>query len=57
MSDTLTWIHVSLPKKLLVTIVFDSDKLIRSPDDDPQGLKRIVIKNHVNIHLYLRFKR
>jgi hypothetical protein len=41
-SGTLTWIYVSLTK-LLVTLVFDSDELIRSPDDDPQGSKHVVI--------------
>jgi hypothetical protein len=30
-------------KRLSVTIVFDSDELIRSPDDDPQGSKHVVI--------------
>jgi hypothetical protein len=30
-------------KILSVTIVFDSDELIRSPDDDPQGSKHVVI--------------
>jgi hypothetical protein len=30
-------------KKLSLTIVFDSNELIRSPDDDPRGLKHIVL--------------
>jgi hypothetical protein len=30
-------------KKLSVTIVFDSDELIRLPNDDPQGSKHVVI--------------
>jgi hypothetical protein len=33
---------------LSVTVVFYSDELIRSPDDDPQRSKRVVtIKNYV----------
>jgi hypothetical protein len=35
---------------LSVTVVFDSDELIRSPDDDSKGSKHVVtIKNYVNL--------
>jgi hypothetical protein len=46
--DTLTWIHGSWSHSFSVTVVFYSDEFIRSPDDDPKGLKRVVtIKNYV----------
>jgi hypothetical protein len=46
--DTLTWIHSSWSHSFSVTIVFYSDELIRSPDDDPKGSKHVVtIKNYV----------
>jgi hypothetical protein len=40
---TFTRIHVSQPHKISVTVVFDSGELLQSPDDDPQGSKRLVI--------------
>jgi hypothetical protein len=46
--DTLTWIHGSWSHSFSVTVVFYSDELIRSPDDDPKGSKLVVtIKTYV----------
>jgi hypothetical protein len=46
--DTLTWIHGSWSHSFSVTVVFYSDELIHSPDDDPKGSKYVVtIKSYV----------